>query len=217
MGGGTAVAATSSLAEGHDDTGGSHANRVPARPTDDAAAPAHAHGDGTIFEDQPMDQATRDALARELVRARDVALAHPTVAEAERAGYRLVAEYVPLVGSHYMNFSLVDSTFDPDHPEMLLYDGSAADSRIVGVSYYFTGAEPAGFAGPNDHWHRHIGLCVDPRRRVIVGSEAMTDEECRSRGSFKSKEITAWMMHAWVVPGWDSPHGVFGAEHAGLR
>jgi hypothetical protein len=24
------------------------------------------------------------------------------------------------------------------------------------------------------------------------------------------------MVHAWVVPGWDSPQGVFSPEHSGL-
>ena len=28
--------------------------------------------------------------------------------------------------------------------------------------------------------------------------------------------ITGWMVHAWVVPGWDSPAGVFSHENPDL-
>jgi len=29
--------------------------------------------------------------------------------------------------------------------------------------------------------------------------------------------ITGWMVHAWVVPGWESPDGVFSHENPNLR
>jgi hypothetical protein len=32
---------------------------------------------------------------------------------------------VPGIAAHYMNFSLVDRTFNVEEPEMLLYDGTA--------------------------------------------------------------------------------------------
>ena len=31
-----------------------------------------------------------------------------------------------------MNFSLVDGVFEVDKPEMILYDGSGPDARVVG-------------------------------------------------------------------------------------
>ena len=47
---------------------------------------------------------------------------------------------------------------------MLLYDGTGADAHMVGLSYYIIKegeAEPTdGFGGNNDHYHRHVGLCV---------------------------------------------------------
>src|SRR5947209_1067218 len=89
----------------------------------------HAH-------DQTLDPATRERLARQLVAARDVALRYPTVADAERAGYRAVTPYLPLIGAHYIRFLVIDGTFDIDQPEMLLYDGTKPTSRIVGLSYY---------------------------------------------------------------------------------
>ena len=71
-----------------------------------------------------------------------------------------------------------------------------------------------GFIGPNDHWHQHIGLCV--KNGVVVGGEKTTPEQCKSRGGNKVGLNDIWMVHAWVVPGWDSPQGVFSPEHLGL-
>jgi hypothetical protein len=28
---------------------------------------------------------------------------------------------------------------------------------------------------------------------------------------------TAWMVHAWVVPGWESPSGVFSHDNSDVR
>jgi hypothetical protein len=229
MGTTTAFAATSSLAEGHAHTavaagaaGGAGATHVHGG-TSTTVLPGqttggHTHGDGTVFPDSPMDQPTRDELAFELVHARQAAMGHPTVAQALLDGYHMVVPYVPLIGAHYMKFSLVDGRFDVDHPEMLLYDGTNADSRIVGLSYYVRSAsEPAGFAGGNDHWHRHIGLCVSPKTLSVIGGEKTTPEQCTAMGGVKADGSEFWMVHAWVVPGWDSPQGVFSAEHQGLH
>ena len=123
--------------------------------------------------------------------------------------------YVPLIGAHYMRFANLVDGFDPAAPEMLLYDGTDPDSRIVGVSYFVVGGkEPAGFAGPNDHWHQHIGLCL--KGTLVVGGERVSEAECARRGGRKANNLDAWMVHAWVVPGWESPQGVFSPEHPGL-
>ena len=179
------------------------------------AEPDHGHGHGTV-PNQPMDDATRDALAEQLVTSRETAMRFPTVADAEAAGYRMVTPYVPLIGAHYIRFDLMDGNFDVTAPEMLLYDGTAAGSRIVGLSYYVvtTEGEPAGFAGPNDHWHQHIGLCL--KNLVVIGGENMSDEKCRALGGQKVDGSNGWMVHAWVVPGWESPQGVFSPEHTDL-
>jgi hypothetical protein len=214
-----AFASSSALGQGH----------AHGATTVDAAAPTatgsggvtgtkHTHGDGTVFADVPLDRSTRDELAAQLVTARQVATGHPTVAMALQDGYQMVVPYVPLIGAHYMKFSLVDGRFDPAHPEMLLYEGTNADSQIVGLSYYLKSKdEPVGFAGGNDHWHRHIGLCVSQRTFTVIGSEETTEAACAARGGVKSDGREFWMVHAWVVPAWDSPQGVFSAEHADLK
>jgi hypothetical protein len=208
VGGASLAAANSSLARGHEHgpvTAG----------VAEAAEPSHGHGGGEEHSYEPLDRKTRDRVSAELTQAREVALSYPTVDDAKRAGYRAVTPYLPLIGAHYMRFVTVDGTFDIEQPEMLLYD---EDNEIVGLSYYVRDeTTPEGFAGPNDHWHRHIGLCVDASNPFVLGDEQTTEEECRRRGGVKAEGADGWMVHAWVVPGWDSPQGVFSAENAQLQ
>jgi hypothetical protein len=133
------------------------------------------------------------------------------------AGYRRITTYIPCIAAHYINARFIDRTFDPDAPEMLLYDGNGPDARIVGLSYYVSGmtTAPEGFAGPNDEWHQHIGLCVSVSG-VVIGGTQLTAEECNARGGIKADGSTAWMVHAWVVPGWESAWGTFSGEHPEL-
>jgi hypothetical protein len=189
------------------------AESTPAAALSNAITSQHQHG--TATPEQPLDRDTRAQLGLQLTSARAAAMSFPTVADAERAGYVKVTGYLPLIGAHYVNWGLMDGTFDIDHPEMLLYEGTSPDSRIVGLSYYvFSQGEPTGFAGPNDHWHQHIGLCL--RDGVVVGGTQLTADECAARGGAKAEASDGWMVHAWVVPGWESPQGVFSPEHPGL-
>lgn len=194
-------------AEGHiASEGGGHA----------AGSSGHGHG-GPAEHTFIADEAVRDQVADELARARDAAMRFPTAADAEAAGYTQVTKYIPLIGSHWMKFSAVANPFDPDEPDMLLYDGDGLDAEVVGLSYYVLNGPtpPEGFAGPNDPWHQHIGLCV--RGTLVVGGSDTTPEECAAVGGVKSDGRDAWMTHAWVVPGWESPWGTFSAENPDLR
>jgi hypothetical protein len=150
-------------------------------------------------------------LEAELELARKTALSYPTAADAMAAGWRKVTPYVPGIAAHYMNFAHVDGTFEVDKPEMLLYDGEGPEAAIVGLSYYVIQAgeaEPTqGFTGHNDHYHRHVGLCM--RDGLVVGDSTLTDEECAAEGGRKSGGSNGWMSHAWVVPGCESPWGLF--------
>jgi hypothetical protein len=181
------------------------------------AAPGDSGGHGGHVGPQPWvamtDQAQCDQLAEELELARSVAMKYDTVAKAEAAGWTKVTGYVPGIASHYMRFEYVDTRFDIEEPEMLLYDGTDPDSAIVGLSYYIVHegeAEPTqGFTGPNDHFHRHVGLCI--RGGVVIGDSQTTAEECAERGGSKAGGDKQWMNHVWVVPGCESPWGVFSA------
>lgn len=157
------------------------------------------------------DQAQCDALAADLELARQTALKYPTVADAEAAGWRRVTGYVPGIAAHYMNFRLVDGEFNIEEPEMLLYDGIEPNSNVVGLSYYVRHAgtaEPTqGFVGNNDHFHRHDGLCVSDAG--VIGDSTTTEEECAAMGGRKADGSSGWMNHVWVVPGCESPWGMF--------
>ena len=79
---------------------------------------------------------------------------------------------------------------------------------------YISGAKnaPEGFAGPNDHWHRHRNTCVvysNGQIQVPFPADSdVTKTMCdKEHGNFMRQ--TVYMVHAWVVPGWESPDGVF--------
>lgn len=180
-----------------------------------AAAPDDAGGHGGHVGPQPWiamtDPEQCDQLSEELDLARETALSYPTPADAEAAGWSRVTGYVPGIAAHYMNFGHLDGEFAVDEPEMLLYDGDGPDASIVGLSYYIIhegDAEPSqGFTGPNDHFHRHIGLCM--KGAMVIGDSSTTAEECAARGGTKSENGSGWMNHVWIVPGCESPWGMF--------
>ena len=74
------------------------------------------------------------------------------------------------------------------------------------------GDVPEGFAGPNDHWHRHQNVCVTFGAGQIQvpfpADSDVTPAMCSGAGG-RLIVTTTWMVHAWVVPGWESPEGVF--------
>ena len=79
---------------------------------------------------------------------------------------------------------------------------------------------PEGFVGPNDHWHRHTNTCVKFGGGKIVipfaADSDVTESMCDAQhGQFMRR--TSWMVHAWVVPGYESPLGVFSHDNPNLR
>jgi hypothetical protein len=168
--------------------------------------------------DKPLDGATHTLLAQQLVEARTVAMHYPTVADATAAGYHLVGGgFGPGSGAHYIGGGGYSFDFDPNHPLSLIYDGIHPTSRMVGLMYYGMGnAAPTGFAGPNDHWHRHSGVCLGNGADVLFPPDSdVTARKCAiAGGSYMA--ITGWMVHAWVAPGWESPKGVFSHENPDL-
>lgn len=166
--------------------------------------------------DKPLDPSTRALLAQELVAARAAATRYPTVADATAAGYHLVGGgFGPGSGAHYIGgFS---AGFDPSKALALIYDGISPTSQTVGLMYYVMGDKaPEGFAGPNDHWHRHSGVCTGNGGDVLFPPDSsVTQAECtKAGGSYMA--VTGWMVHAWVVPAWESPMGVFSHENPDL-
>ena len=162
--------------------------------------------------DKPLDVATRALLAQQLVVARTAALRYPTVADTVRAHMLQAGKFSPETGAHFINVSAVGS-FDPASPASYIYDGISPTSKVIGLMYLsLSTGPPEGFVGPNDHWHRHTNTCIVYTNGQITipfaADSSVTISQCDAvHGQFMRE--TAWMVHAWVVPGWESPLGVF--------
>jgi hypothetical protein len=183
---------------------------------ENADADAGEHGARGMVKQLPLTHAQHIVLEQQMAEARAVVAQFPTVKDAEAAGYDRSTVYVPCIGAHYTNTRLAVG-FDPEHPSELLYDGSTPDAKIVGLSYlvYHHNGPPPGFAGPNDHWHQHNangGLCMSDNRGEVIGGESTSRAQCAAIGGHKTLLIDIWMMHAWVVPGFECSWGVFSGE-----
>jgi hypothetical protein len=164
----------------------------------------------------------RARLAEQLVAARAVALRYPTVADALAAGYEPTTPYAPGTGAHYgkdADTHAPGQPFDISRPQSYLYDGTEPDSRVVGLMYVQLGGDepPDGFAGPLDRWQPFPGQCLEQGSTdpVFPTKDSVTRAECDSAGG-RFLDITAWIQHVWVVPGWEAPGGVFAHANADL-
>jgi hypothetical protein len=171
----------------------------------------------------PLDPTNQALLTQQLAQAQQAAERFPTFGSAKAAGFILAGGMAPGVGAHMQNFGNTFSDVNPDgsinaaDPASWIYAGTASNSPIVGLMYTAFGKNPpVGFAGPNDHWHQHSNVCVKFQNGMIAVPFAVdqdvTPQECAdAHGTFMKK--TVWMVHAWVVPGWESPQGVFSHDN----
>lgn len=97
-------------------------------------------------------------------------------------GYEDISVIVPNMGYHYMNSGILDSLFEADKPEMLVYNKLEDESlELVAVEYavpldYSPNMPPTGFSGTADFW-------------------------------FRDTVFNLWTLHAWI---WKfNPSGVF--------
>jgi hypothetical protein len=203
----------SSLAQGH-----SHDGTVA---TGDGNTHAHAP-----VAYQPLDADTQNTLIGQMNRVREITMRYPTVAAATAAGLRQVGPFSAGSGAHYlMPLDTVMSginAFDLDRPIIYLYSGNDPTSTVVGVMYYVmsAAAAPDGFAGPNDVWHVHQGLCLKYTPTGIdlplpIDGDA-TAEQCATFPGSMYLDSTGYMVHVWAGPGWESPDGVFAHDNTAL-
>jgi hypothetical protein len=168
----------------------------------------------------PLDPTTQAQLTQQLAVATQAAERFPTVAAAKAAGMVLAGGMAPGVGAHFQVLSAAslqginpDGSVNPAEPASWIYASTADNAPVVGIMYEsLSDQAPSGFAGPNDHWHQHSNLCITFRAGEIgvpfAPDASVTPQECRNvHGVFMKK--TVWMVHAWVLPGWESPAGVF--------
>jgi len=106
---------------------------------------------------------------------------------------------------------------------MLIFDGTAQDSKLAGFMYiaFGTAGVPEGFAGPNDIWHFHTNICIVTNPDGSVDTPLGADKEnvpkelCDSYGGFLLKN-SGYMLHVWTVPGYESSRGVFNEVNPAL-
>jgi len=93
---------------------------------------------------------------RELARARAATAKYHNFDLADADGYEFLA-CVPGEGLEFVNWSLVDCTFDVEQPEALHYVAEENGRlRLAGVEYVVpvacTATAPEGFTGDDDEW-----------------------------------------------------------------
>lgn len=174
----------------------------------------------------PATPEVRASLSRQLALAAGVVRKYPTAAAAEAAGYRRAGGFRPGMGVHYVgglvNSSGTIGTEEIQRPSGLIYGGMGKAARIVGLMYISRangGGPIEGFAGNEDVWHRHTGLCI---KRLpggvsdVFGADgSVSRERCESLGA-EYRTFPNSMVHVWAVPGRPNPIGVFAGLHPGI-
>lgn len=106
------------------------------------------------------------ATNEELASARAATAKYHDVARAIADGYVNVNDYESGEGFHYVKFPIVDGTFSPDEPEVLLYAQVPNENRLelIAVEYAvplpLSVDAPAGFTGDADVWRRNEEIGV---------------------------------------------------------
>ncbi len=233
------VAACSSDTKQADSAGGGASEKTSTKTHDDgmtaAEMAAMGHDDDAVddrgfsklgngmqhgpYFPEAISKPDRAELARQLTLAREVALQYPTVADAEKAGLRRAGPFSPGLGAHYIAYGNVagdaDGVMSDDDirkPIAWIYDGTHQDSRVSGLFYSRSMPDAAGFAGPNDTWHLHQDVCIVQGANGIdtpLGADRdATKADCDAvKGSLIKR--TGYLLHVWVVPGYESPEGVY--------
>lgn len=167
------------------------------------SAEGHLHG-GVVVE-EPLDPADAAMFDSQWLAAQRAIADHDTQAKATALGYVRAAAPVGGIGTHWVLWSQIAKPFDPASPSMLLFDERRDPAVLVGYSYALQSpTRPEGFAGNNDSWHQHWGLCVDDG--WVVREQTSGPDAC---GGTYIAGGDFWMLHAWVVPRWDNRKGAF--------
>ncbi len=172
-----------------------------------AARPVNGHGHnhhGATIE-TPLFTGDAATFADQWLVAQNSVEHFDTIEEIEAQGYVRASVPGAGIGTHWVKWSQIAKPFDPAHPAMLLVDERHETPRLVGYSYWVQyPTTPIGFAGPNDVWHQHTGLCV------VNGwvDREETESQAQCAGTWLAGG-DLWMLHAWVVPGYENRDGKF--------
>lgn len=168
--------------------------------------PADEHQHGGTHSGHAVDAKDQAVLDTEIETARSMIADLDTIEKVVARGYVLATAPAPGIGTHFVRWSQILEPFTPGNPSMLLFDRSKSPPVLVGYSYAVQSASaPKGFTGEADMWHRHAGLCV-ALSGWVIRERSTGPDECD--GSFIAGG-DFWMLHAWIVPGWENRDGIF--------
>ena len=168
-----------------------------------ASNEGHSHTD--VVPERPLSVLDAPLFNAQWSAAQRAIPLHDTEDEAAALGYMRATAPSGGIGTHWVMWSQIARPFDPAVPSMLLFDERRDPPVLVGYSYALqTPVRPEGFAGSNDHWHQHRGLCVVDG--WVVREQATGPDAC---GGTYIAGGDFWMLHAWVVPGWNNRKGDF--------
>jgi hypothetical protein len=192
-------------------------------PTDTAINDGH-DGDGGHMphyteEKGPLSAEDCMEVHIQLTLATQYAQQFPTAGVAEANGWHHLAPWIPGQGTHHVNIQQgVTDKFNPQRPNMLMYDSNQDSGKLTGMVYVVRSGmhPPEGFAGHNDHWHFHEKLCYldyGGDNPFIVG-DGITDEQCAARGGTNVDSSDTWLLHVWlpVYEGWQATD-IFNKTH----
>jgi len=144
--------------------------------------------------------------------ALNFALQWPTRGEAESDGWNASVNYAAGMGTHHARGNPLSGGFDPTRPTFLQYGGNTPDAKLVGMSWFVNNGPdepPAGFPGDNDWWHQHPHLCVSNTTGLVI-----FDGPCPPGVNGTTIHLEDyWLLHVWIVPGWQWEHDVFTGHH----
>lgn len=190
-------------------------------PTDTAINDGHDGHDGMQHyteEKGPLSASDCLALNIKLNRAQAYAAQFPTAGDAEANGWHHLAPFISGQGTHHVNIADgVTSTFNPERPNMLMYDSNQDSGRLTGMVWAVESGmhPPEGFPGANDHWHFHETLCfIEFGGGPFVVGDGITDEQCAARGGTNEDTSDIWLLHVWlpVYEGWQATD-IFNKTH----
>lgn len=180
--------------------------------TEPSSMHAHGHGSAAAVVEFPLFTGDAATFGAQWLAAQSAVPRFDTVEEARALGFVRASAPGPGVGTHWVRWQQVLLPFDPAEPSMLLFDESMTPATLAGFVYWVSRpTEPDGFAGGNDGWHQHTGLCVVHGwvdREVAGGPD-------RCAGTYLAGG-DLWMLHAWVVPGLENRLGRFANIHPSL-
>jgi hypothetical protein len=89
---------------------------------------------------------------QELAQAKAAAARYHDIRKAIADGYHDTGIVLPNMGRHFIKDELVDTKFEADNPELLVYTSDS--TRLLAIEYAqpLSDTPPEGFQGDADHW-----------------------------------------------------------------